>query len=100
MWMGRASSRLRAGTCQDLQQTEAPETTADFKRWNLSLSVLSSLRPGAAAADSGLGDLIRRGSKLSAWGSRCRFLDFGFGVQDFGLRILGLGFSGRCEPLK
>ena len=27
-------------------------------------------------------------------------LRFGFRIQDFVFRILGLGFSGRCEPLK
>ena len=68
----------------------APETAADFKRWNLSLSVgVSSFRPGAA----GVWRIKGRGVELSAWW----VLGFGFWV--LGLGVLGSGFRFKVQGL-
>ena len=40
--------------------TGSRKTTADIRRWNLSLSIISSFRPGAAGVGSGLADFKSR----------------------------------------
>ena len=77
----------------------APETIADFKRWNLSLSVdISSFRPGAGVAGSGLENLTLEASSFrlvgpaAGLGLGCRTLDFWFWSLDCRFRILDFGF--------
>ena len=72
----------------------APETTADFTCWNLSLSVdISSFRPGAGVAGSGLENLTLEASSFRLVGPLPVWvLGLGLWIFGFGFWILGLGF--------